>query len=310
MVTLSPAGAPRSGEDARRLPTKAKGWQAFMSGSGLLLALTFVMPAIKDCSDQPVAPVGRWTEAVADHDFSFDNVCALFVVYGVAYAFGALLSCGSVARSTGHPLVARAFGRGILALLVVLTGTLAVCVLMPRHDEFTHGYAPDGPLWLLPALALGAVWLSAARRLGDFAYLVHALVGSVAAVSWFAYWIVVSDHPLYGLYLSLVGSVGTTVAAIGEAGAVTGASFVRAAADSRDLPRRPLCAPLSSRWSDAEVAAQVNPHNLARPRRVGGAEGPEPREVLLQLFLEALQIERRRRVELLDCRRARTAADS
>ena len=226
-----PATAPALTRAVERKSTKVRTWQAGTSGSGLLLALTLFLPAMKGCGDQPDVPVAHWTKMVADRDFSVDNIRTLLVCYGLAYVFGALACGGALARWADQPRWAQRSSRCTVALILLTTGILALSVLEPRHGSFTRTYSPEGPLWLVPAAGMTSLWLWAAQRLRERAPLGYALLGSMLCGCWFAYWIITTDHPLYGIYLSLFGSLGVAVATVGEVSAITGSSLPRAAAN-------------------------------------------------------------------------------
>ena len=74
---------------------------------------------------------------------------------------------------------------------------------------------------LLPIIFFPLGYLLISRRLGERAGLGRALFVSSMLFGWFSYWLLI-DRPLYGLYLSWIGSLGLCIGAAGEAAVLCG----------------------------------------------------------------------------------------
>lgn len=187
-------------------PTKdpADGFRISTGFAGLLLAVAFFLPAVRDCGSD-------FVPSHAVERSSWGDLLASFPMFVFPYVAPLFLGIGATAR-----LRRRRWGVTVgwvvhWAFFVVMLGVAA----MTAYFTFTNRQA-----WIAILLAvelLIAVFLGRARRVGARGHLRGAITLSLVLLVWFGFWLVISGKDArYGVYLSFAGATALTVGTIGE----------------------------------------------------------------------------------------------
>jgi hypothetical protein len=214
--------APSTELSPRRGAAPVRWWQTSTAASGLLLAFTFFLPAVKSCNGKPDIPAQEWLKLLGESTLSFGKISGCVILYGVAYLCGALLAAGALCRLLQPPpAVGRAARVGIAACLF-FCASVALWFFFADTASLKKAFALNSHLLLLPMSFLPGTYLFLSRRMKENAYLVQSFITSLLLLSWFSFWM--HEDALYGLYLSWLGSLGLLVSTVGEAGALFGLS--------------------------------------------------------------------------------------
>lgn len=229
---------------------RARPWRLLTAGGGLLLASTFFMPAVPGCNEQ-IIPAREVYTTFADQASApstwveFLGACAgIYLMFLLAYLFGLFVAVRAgmslaSGRSHSRPWVGAAML--ILGCLLVLG---FVVYYVATEPGISSEWVPNLISTLVTCVLLGYL-LRVLWRFGPRAHLGVAFLGSVAAVVWFACWVIPG---LYGVRLSMAGSVMILVGTIGEARVLTRRSWIGTiwrlgTCRLRDLPVPPDACP-------------------------------------------------------------------
>lgn len=172
--------------------------------AGLVVAITFFMPAVKGCNS-PTTPVEEWVKHPPQ---DAGDLIGLFSLYFVAYLLAGLLGVAALGRLSG----ARWARHVLVAALVVATLSLgggAALVTLQIGQRFDFGS-------LLGAIAalVTALYIVSSRRFGEWGLLRGAMVIAAAGTTWFGFF-TFGGGALYGVVISFMGSLlllGATIA--------------------------------------------------------------------------------------------------
>lgn len=184
---------------------------------GLLLTVSFFLPAVPGCNNIPIVPAGEWLDAMARPSGlpDLEGLAWGFLLYGACYLFG-LLVFVSTLRSRGYRRrTEQCLGTSVSLLL----GGVAVLIVGMMIWSAANGSWPsDRGDWLFVAFVVAglAYWLRS-RRLGPSGLICARWFAAISGLIWFGLWIVNGDA-LYGLWMSFTGCllvlVGTSLEAV------------------------------------------------------------------------------------------------
>ncbi|MDB4994117.1 MAG: hypothetical protein JWM74_1549 [Myxococcaceae bacterium] len=175
------------------------------SVSGAVLAITFFLPAVRDCG-APLVPA----EQLARHPpSSAGDVLGWFAVYVAAYLVGLLLSAAAVGRVMGAD-----WGRKLLAGVVLLVSVTLGCLALFNLVELSRGFGMEHAAVALGALVV-ALYLASSQRLGAWGMLRGTMTIGFGMCVWFGFF-ALTDGALYGVRISFAAALGLLVATIVE----------------------------------------------------------------------------------------------
>ncbi len=179
------------------------------AAAGLVLASTFVMPAVSGCK-QPIIPATTLAGVLFDEPASLE---ALFwVLISTPYVLGTLIATITL-RSLGKWTAAGELrmGRCLTYYAALSAAGVHIWLLV---SVFFDDHRPDIVFWLLLSL-FSAVYLMRCLFKGAPGRLCARWYAAVCCVIWFASW--VTSPIYYGLWLSLGAAILLSGAAFAEA---------------------------------------------------------------------------------------------
>ena len=207
----------RAATTTASLTHRVRRWRRVHGIGGLLLAVSFFLPAVRSCNSQ-VVPAREALTMVTDSGFDFEGRVAGFLLYVAAYLFGLLAFILAVRGYRLRREADRTLGVSIAVLLGVVIVTVLVCLVIQLIDSgFGCVWSWGSGLFIALVLASCAYWFRSVR-MGPAGLLCLRWYGSLLCLLWFGTWLVTSPkETLYGLWLSVLGVILMMVGACGEA---------------------------------------------------------------------------------------------
>ncbi len=173
--------------------------------SGAVLAITFFLPAVRDCNG-PLVPAAQ---LAAHPPSSAVDVLGWFAVYVAAYLVGLLLSAAALGRVVGAD-----WGRKLLTGVVLLASATVGCIALFNLVELARGFGLEHAVVAVGALVV-LLYLASSQRLGAWGMLRGTMTLALAMCGWFGFF-ALGDGGLYGVRISFAAALGLLVATIVE----------------------------------------------------------------------------------------------